>query len=174
MLSSFKVSFFLSFFFFFLQSRSLFLHPTGHEFIGNGLQQFGFLSFHLESYMKYENGKATIKGRTVHSYSGMDMTLQITWPHAPDLPQSPPNLSFSFISHYLCSCPTLHSRPSLHCSPIRIIRITLCHPNSIHLTCSSRTNQVLPPPRKHHRPFQPPDISSTSKLTGLMCQSFGR
>ena len=25
-------------------SRSLFLHPSGHEFIGNGLQQFGFLS----------------------------------------------------------------------------------------------------------------------------------
>ena len=40
MLSSFKVSFF----FFLLQSRSLFLHPSGHEFIGNGLQQFGFLS----------------------------------------------------------------------------------------------------------------------------------
>ena len=28
----------------FTQSRSLFLHPSGHEFIGNGLQQFGFLS----------------------------------------------------------------------------------------------------------------------------------
>ena len=43
MLSSFKVSFF----FFLLQSRSLFLHPSGHEFIGNGLQQFGFLSIGL-------------------------------------------------------------------------------------------------------------------------------
>ena len=29
---------------FFLQSRSLFLHPSGHEFIGNGFQQFRFLS----------------------------------------------------------------------------------------------------------------------------------
>ena len=28
----------------FVQFRSLFLHPSGHEFIGNGLQQFGFLS----------------------------------------------------------------------------------------------------------------------------------
>ena len=28
----------------FVQSRSLFLHPSGHKFIGNGLQQFGFLS----------------------------------------------------------------------------------------------------------------------------------
>ena len=28
----------------FVQSRSLFLYPSGHEFIGNGLQQFGFLS----------------------------------------------------------------------------------------------------------------------------------
>ena len=28
----------------FVQSRSLFLHPTGHTFIGNGLQQVRFLS----------------------------------------------------------------------------------------------------------------------------------
>ena len=28
----------------FVQFRSLFLHPSGHEFTGNGLQQFGFLS----------------------------------------------------------------------------------------------------------------------------------
>ena len=28
----------------FVQSRSLFLHPTGPTFIGNGLQQFRFLS----------------------------------------------------------------------------------------------------------------------------------
>ena len=32
------------YFFSFAQSGSLFLHPSGHEFIGNGLQQFGFLS----------------------------------------------------------------------------------------------------------------------------------
>ena len=35
---------FILFYFIFLQSRSLFLHPSGHEFIGDGLQQFGFLS----------------------------------------------------------------------------------------------------------------------------------
>ena len=28
----------------FVQPRSLFLHPSGHELIGKGLQQFGFLS----------------------------------------------------------------------------------------------------------------------------------
>ena len=31
----------------FVQSRSLFLHPSGYEFIGNWLQQFGFLSIGL-------------------------------------------------------------------------------------------------------------------------------
>lgn len=173
MLSSFTVSFILVFFFF-PQSTSLYLHPSGHEFKGNGLQQFEFFSFHLESDMKCENGKAMAKGRlSTH-------TLGWIWLYKPPglmlqtchglLPISP-SVSFPTIS-----APARSSTPglnSLHCSPIPIIRIRLCHPNGIRLTCSSRMNQVLPPPKRHH-PFQPLEISSSSKLTQLMCQSFAR